>query len=45
MEEKSKAYLEGIQAAKEGKTPRDNPYIRGEEAYSNWLDGLITASL
>jgi len=38
-------YQQGLEAAKQGKIPPDNPYPKGTDEYREWLDGLITGSL
>lgn len=41
MKKETEAYKRGLAAAKMGRMPKDNPYIRGEQDYDDWLEGLI----
>ena len=42
---KSAAYQMGLQAAKDGKIPPDNPFKKNTVEYNDWLDGLIDGSI
>ena len=45
MKNNSKEYLEGLEAANQGKIPPDNPYQKNTKEYNDWLNGLIDGSL